>query len=141
MKSTNSGQDFIVSADSPWPNPSSPDEQRRTEIAVSPDAPNNVYALTTGSVNGGSGLYGIYVSQDMGETWEFRCCGPQPGGEPSEENLNLMGWSHEGLDDGGQYYYDLALAVDPNNANKIHVGGVNHWISDDGGYTFTCPSK
>ena len=89
MKSTNSGQDFTVSADSPWPNPSSPDEQRRTEIAVSPDAPNNVYALTTGSVNGGSGLYGIYVSQDMGETWEFRCCGPQPGGEPSEENQIL----------------------------------------------------
>ena len=141
MKSTNGGQDFVVSADSPWPNPSSPDEQRRTEIAVSPDAPENVYALTTGAVNGGSGLYGIYVSQDMGDTWEFRCCGPQPGGEPSEENQNLMGWSHEGLDDGGQYYYDLALAVDPNNANRIHVGGVNHWISEDGGYTFNCPSK
>ena len=52
-----------------------------------------------------------------------------------------MGWSHEGLDDGGQYYYDLAFAVDPNNSNRIHVGGVNHWISEDGGYTFTCPSK
>ena len=58
---------------------------------------------------------------------------------PSENNINLMGWSHEGLDDGGQYYYDLAFAVDPNNANKIHVGGVNHWISEDGGYTFYLP--
>ena len=63
-------------------NPSSPDEQKRTEIAVSLDAPNNVYALATGSVNGGSGLYGIYVSTDMGESWEFRCCGQQPGGVP-----------------------------------------------------------
>jgi len=141
MKSVNGGEDFEVFSDSPWPNPSSPDEQRRTEIAVSPDAPNNVYALATGSVNGGSGLYGVYVSENMGETWEFRCCGSQPGGEPSEENQNLMGWSHEGLDDGGQYYYDLAFAVDPNNANRIHVGGVNHWISEDGGYTFLCPSK
>ena len=63
------------------------------------------------------------------------------GGVPSEKNQNLMGWSHEGLDDGGQYYYDLAFAVDPNNSNRIHVGGVNHWVSEDGGYTFTCPSN
>ena len=36
-------------------------------------------------------FYGIYVSQDMGETWEFRCCGPQPGGEPSEEESKSYG--------------------------------------------------
>ena len=141
LKSTDGGNNFTIPENEAWPNPSSPDEQKRTEIAVSLDAPNNVYALATGSVNGGSGLYGIYVSTDMGESWEFRCCGQQPGGVPSEKNQNLMGWSHEGLDDGGQYYYDLAFAVDPNNSNRIHVGGVNHWISEDGGYTFTCPSK
>ena len=55
--------------------------------------------------------------------------------------MNLMGWSDQGTDDGGQYYYDLALDIDPNNGDKIHVGGVNHWISTDGGYTFTCPAK
>ena len=141
LKSIDGGNNFTTPENEVWPNPSSPDEQKRTEIAVSLDSPDNVYALTTGSVNGGSGLYGIYVSNDMGESWEFRCCGQQPGGEPNEENQNLMGWSHEGLDDGGQYYYDLAFAVDPNNSNRIHVGGVNHWISEDGGYTFTCPSK
>ena len=47
----------------------------------------------------------------------------------------------DGSDDGGQYYYDLALSVNPNNADIIHVGGVNHWISTDGGMSFTCPSK
>ena len=26
--------------------------------------------------------YMVYVSQDMGDTWEFRCCGPEPGGIP-----------------------------------------------------------
>ena len=41
----------------------------------------------------------------------------------------------------GQYYYDLGLAVNPNNANIIHVGGVQHWISTDNGVTFTCPAK
>ena len=140
LKSTNFGSTFEL-FDNGWPDPSPNNEQLRTEISVSPDSPDQIVALATGSANGGSGLYGIYVSSDQGENWEFRCCGDQPAGPPSSENINLMGWSHEGTDDGGQYYYDLALAVDPNNYNTIHVGGVNHWISNDGGYTFTCPSK
>ena len=40
------------------------------------------------------------------------------------------------FDDGGQYYYDLALAK-PFNENIIHVGGVNHWISTDDGLHLT----
>ena len=124
-----------------WPNPSNGDEQKRTEIAVSPAAPNKIVALATGSANGGSGLYGIYISNDKGENWHFQCCGPQPAGPPDSININMMGWQPDGSDDGGQYYYDLALAVNPNNADIIHVGGVNHWISSDGGISFTCPAK
>ncbi|MDC1062859.1 T9SS type A sorting domain-containing protein [Flavobacteriales bacterium] len=124
-----------------WPSPSANDEQKRTEIAVSGAAPNKIVALATGSANGGSGLYGIYISYDKGENWTFRCCGSQPAGVPSANNINMMGWQPSGLDDGGQYYYDLALAVNPNDANIIHVGGVNHWISFDDGQTFSCPAK
>ena len=124
-----------------WPSPSANDEQKRTEIAVSSAAPNKIVALATGSANGGSGLYGIYISYDKGENWTFRCCGSQPAGVPSANNINMMGWQPSGLDDGGQYYYDLALAVNPNDANIIHVGGVNHWISFDDGQTFSCPAK
>tara|TARA_B110000196_G_scaffold88330_1_gene76640 strand:+ start:309 stop:3716 length:3408 start_codon:yes stop_codon:yes gene_type:complete len=124
-----------------WPNPGSGDAQKRTEIAVSPAAPNKIVALATGSANGGSGLYGIYISNDKGENWTFQCCGPQPAGPPDSVNINMMGWQPDGSDDGGQYYYDLALAVNPTNADIIHVGGVNHWISFDNGVTFTCPSK
>ena len=125
-----------------WPNPNSVGgEQKRTEIAVSPAAPDKIVALATGSANGGSGLYGIYISYDKGENWIFQCCGPQPAGVPSATNINMMGWQPSGLDDGGQYYYDLALAVNPNNADSIHVAGVNQWISADNGITFTCPAK
>ena len=124
-----------------WPNPGNGDEQKRTEIAVSPAAPNKIVALATGSANGGSGLYGIYTSNDRGENWHFQCCGPQPAGPPDSININMMGWQTDGSDDGGQYYYDLALAVNPNNADIIHVGGVNHWISSDGGISFICPAK
>jgi photosystem II stability/assembly factor-like uncharacterized protein len=124
-----------------WPNPGAGDDQKRTEIAVSPAAPNKIVALATGEANGGSGLYGIYISDDKGENWTFQCCGPQPAGAPDTNNINMMGWQPTGLDDGGQYYYDLALAVNPTNADIIHVGGVNHWISFDNGVSFSCPSK
>ena len=124
-----------------WPSPGIGDEQKRTEIAVSPAAPDKLVALATGSANGGSGLYGVYISYDKGENWVFQCCGPQPAGPPDTTNINMMGWQPDGSDDGGQYYYDLALAVNPNNADIIHVGGVNHWISFDNGVSFTCPAK
>ena len=43
-----------------WPNPNSVGgEQKRTEIAISPAAPDKIVALATGSANGGSGLYGF----------------------------------------------------------------------------------
>ena len=125
-----------------WPFEAAPDEQKRTEIAVSPANPNKVYALATGSANGGSGLYGVYVSSDQGENWIRRCCGPQEAGVPDENtNPNLMGWSDVGSDDGGQYYYDLGFAVSPTNEDSLIVGGVNVWYSADGGSTFQCPSK
>lgn len=139
-KSTNGGNTFNIQTNG-WPSPTDPDHNRRAEIAVSPDAPNKVYALLTGSVNGGSGLYGFYVSNDAGASWTFSCCGPQPGGPPSTSNINTMAWSDAGTDDGGQYYYDVGLAVSPTDADKIFIAGVNLWVSDDGGNTFSCPAK
>jgi len=136
------GGNTLTSFTNGWPNPNSiGGEQKRTEIAVSPAAPDKIIALATGSANGGSGLYGIYISDDKGENWTFQCCGTQPAGPPDSVNINMMGWQPDGSDDGGQYYYDLALAVNPTNADIIHVGGVNHWISTDGGISFTCPAK
>jgi hypothetical protein len=48
-----------------------------------------------------------------------------------------MGWEADGSDGGGQGWYDLCMAIDPNNANNIYVGGVNVWKSTDGGSTWT----
>ena len=141
-RSTDGGSTFVQQATG-WPTPDTGagEHQRRTEIAVSAADPDLVVALATGSANGGSGLYGLYTSNDAGSTWSFDCCGPQPAGAPSASNPNLMGWSDEGLDDGGQYYYDLALDISPTNPDSIFVAGVNLWISDDGGASFTCPAK
>lgn len=139
-RSTNAGITFTQQTNG-WPVPNAGDEQKRTEIAVSPANESRVVALCTGAANGGSGLYGIYVSNDQGQSWTFSCCGPQPGGPPSTSNMNLMAWSDQGTDDGGQYYYDLALDLSPTNADSIFVAGVNLWISGDGGQTFNCPAQ
>ena len=139
-KSIDGGINFTAKLNG-WPNPDANDEQKRVEIAVTPAAPDYIYANATGEANGGSGTYGIYFSDDAGESWTFRCCGGQPSGPASLSNPNLMGWTDDGTDDGGQYYYDVALEVDPINPDKLHLGGVNHWVSIDGGYSFNCPAK
>lgn len=140
-RSTNGGANFVGIGGTGWPQPAAGEEQMRTEIATTPADPDRVYALCTGTANGGSGLFGIYVSYDQGLNWTFRCCGAGPGGPPSPGNLNLMGWDDQGQDDGGQYYYDLALDASDSNADSVFVGGVNLWISADAGVTWICPSK
>jgi PKD repeat protein/photosystem II stability/assembly factor-like uncharacterized protein len=140
-KSTDGGLTFTIRLGG-YPVAVAPEEQKRTEISVCTSAPNIIYAFATGVANGGSGLYGIYVSHDTGENWAFQCCGTGPGGVPdSTLNKNLCGWSDKGDDDGGQYYYDLAMEISPFDSNEVHVAGVNHWVSYDGGLNFICPSK
>ncbi|HAP01987.1 MAG TPA: hypothetical protein DCQ93_08700, partial [Bacteroidetes bacterium] len=140
-KSTDSGITFNQTGNG-YPAAVAPQEQKRTEISVTPAAPNIIYAFATGVANGGSGLYGIYVSHDAGENWAFQCCGSGPGGAPdTSTNKNLCGWDSHGGDDGGQYYYDLALCVSPFDSNEVHCGAVNHWVSYDGGVNFFCPAK
>jgi photosystem II stability/assembly factor-like uncharacterized protein len=116
-------------------------EQMRTEIAVSPADSNKIYALLTGAIGFVSGLYGIYTSSDAGESWTSICCGAHMPNYPSTTNPNLMHWNDDGTGNGGQYYYDVGLAVSPTNADSVLIGGVNLWVSSDGGNTFSCPSQ
>ena len=92
---------------------------RRACIAVTNDNPNVVYALFG---NNDNGFYGLYKSSDQGDNWILQSNSP-----------NLLGWSENGSDNGGQAWYDLALTVSPLDENIVFVGGVNCWKSDDGG--------
>jgi len=91
----------------------------RVELAVSANNPAVVYALGSGS---DQGLYAIYKSVNFGESFNIVF-----------DDFNLLGWDSNGSDNGGQAWYDLALAVDPNNADVVYCGGVNTWRSVDGG--------
>ena len=48
-----------------------------------------------------------------------------------------MGWANNGSGSGGQAWYDLTIACDPNAENTIYVGGVNIWKSTNGGSTWS----
>ena len=95
----------------------------RVALAVSADSSNVVYGLIVASDNG---LYGVYRSRDYGHTFKM-----------VQDTVNLLGWNCSGDDTGGQGWYDLVLAADPHNAEKIYVGGVNNWTSADGGKSWT----
>jgi|GEM_PF-2812568 len=104
----------------------------RLSIATTADNSNYLYVLSSGSssgANGSSGFNGVFRSSDAGETFTSMSTSP-----------NLLGYAADGSGSGGQGWYDLVLAADPNAANTIHVGGVNHWKSNDGGATWTIKS-
>jgi photosystem II stability/assembly factor-like uncharacterized protein len=96
---------------------------RRVELAVSPDEPTWVYAVVTDSY--ADGLHAFLKSTNSGDDF-------------SEINdTNILGYLVDEYNDvAGQGSYDLAMAVNPDDANDIYVGGINTWRSTDGGLTW-----
>lgn len=120
-----------------WPAPISPDEQKRCEISVTAANPDLIYVLASGNVNNEGGLYGIYKSTDAGETFSFECCGSGPVGTATVTNPNILTWAEDGAEEGGQFYYDLALGASPTNSDKLFAAGINVWRSENGGSSWS----
>ena len=117
VRSANGGSSFTKNTTS------LPNDTVRIEIDVTLANPQYVYALVSRPDNT---FEGVYRSVDGGVTFSPRCNAP-----------NILGYADDGSDDSGQAWYDLALAVSPNNANEVFVGGINVWKSTDGGANFT----
>lgn len=93
----------------------------RMVIGVSANAPATVYLCQTNGV-----FAGLLKSTDNGLSFTTQSTSP-----------NLMDYECNGSGNGTQAWYDLCIAVDPNNANIIYVGGVNIWKSTNGGVNWT----
>ena len=100
----------------------------RIALAFSPSQPNIVYAL--GGKISDQGFAGIWRSENGGASWSPRMT--------EGEGPNLLGWTVQGSDAGGQAWYDLTLAVHPDNPDRLFVGGINLWESEDGGQSWGC---
>jgi len=85
----------------------------KTKIATTPADPDVIYAIYVHRT--ADGVRGVYRSTDAGASWELRSA-PQ-----------IVG---------GQGWYNLTLAVDPDDANRVFAGGVPLHRSTNGGSTF-----
>ncbi|HLF63884.1 MAG TPA: hypothetical protein VI603_09025 [Saprospiraceae bacterium] len=95
----------------------------RIELAVSPDSVNVVYALS-GPVQGAGQFCGLFRSSDAGNSFTRVANTP-----------NILGRAVNGTDSVDQSFYDLAIAVHPDDADKLYTGGINVWKSSNGGMT------
>lgn len=111
-RSTNNGDDWVkLTADLPT------SDYGRIEIACAPNNVNILYAVFQKNTDtDNNSPLGFFRSPDGGASW-VECVIP-PGF-------------------GGQAWYNLLLGVDPNNANRVWLGGVGLSVSDDGGKTWT----
>lgn len=96
----------------------------RIALGVSAADTNCVYALRSNSSNSGYG--GLYRSMNGGTSFTVMSTSP-----------DVLANSCAGTSGSGQGWYDLCIAVSPSDANKVNVGGVNVWSSNNGGATGT----
>ncbi len=116
-RSTNGGDSWTLLSTSQG----IPDAYRMV-IAVTPDNPAVVYALASNT----STFKAVYKSTNSGATFTTQSTTP-----------NILDYSTDGSGSSGQAWYDLCLAVDPNDESIVYVGGVNIFKSTNNGQTWT----
>ena len=132
--------------DAPWVSVLSESGMGRTSLAVAPSQPSVVYALAASNVPGPNGdyeqgLFAIFRSDAGGDpgSWVAQVRNDSPSylntllltnlatavnascSGPAHGNFTNMGW------------HSNAIAVDPLDANRVWVAGVDLFRSDDGG--------
>ncbi len=90
----------------------------RLRVEVTPAAPNNVYVLSAGIRSGGYAFRGVFTSDDSGATFT----------KTSETNDIFTST---------QAWYDLAFAISDIDADKMLVGVLDIWRSENKGDNFT----
>ena len=137
-KSTDGGLTFSLSVNG-WFDASMGDiDIQGGRLATTEADPNRIYAVLIGYQNAGStvttnGWVGTWVSYDAGETWTF----PHGliGTPYTDMHPNLMNFQ---ADDGdySQIHYNTTLIASQLDPDKILIGGLNLWRSDDAAATY-----
>ncbi|MBD80702.1 MAG: hypothetical protein CL840_17440 [Crocinitomicaceae bacterium] len=99
-------------------------EVQRVELTISTSDTNRCYAVSCAMDRG---FYGFYKSLDGGSTWDTTMT--------IKTGINMLTWD-DGNQSGGQGTYDLFVYSDAVNPDRVFVGGINVWGSDDAGATW-----
>jgi len=92
-------------------------------IGISSDDPDRIYILEADA-----NIFGaLYKSDNAGDSFTKLSV---------HDDKNYFGYSTTASDDLGQAPRDMAIAVNPNNKDEVHIAGINAWRSMDGGLTF-----
>ncbi|MBL7747840.1 MAG: PKD domain-containing protein, partial [Chitinophagaceae bacterium] len=94
----------------------------RIELACAPSDANYAYAV----IENGNVVNGIIRTTNGGTTWTSRT-------EPADADPGVGATDFSR----GQAWYDLSLAVDPNNRDRLFTGGIDLFVSSDGAGTWT----
>ena len=128
--------------DAPWAPVLTDANMGRTSLAIAPSNQNIVYASAS-AITGvyANGLLGIFRSTDGGATWQAMV----RNSDPKAINTVLLGNPASALcsnqpDFTGQAWHDNAIAVDPLDATRVWVAGVDVFRSDDSGANWALAS-
>jgi photosystem II stability/assembly factor-like uncharacterized protein len=100
------------------------DNYQRIELGTSLNDPNLVMVLAQDGESGA--VNNILRSTDKGETWNSVTVATTFGGGNFARN---------------QAWYDLSIAIDPNNSDVAFIGGINLYKTEDGGNTWAQMSE
>lgn len=89
----------------------------RVDMATAPSNPDVAYSIYCNSTD--YKVKGIYKTIDKGTTWT---------------ELNMPGGDDQVA--ASQAWYDMSMAVDPNDENVVALGGLHIWRTRDGGTTW-----
>ena len=99
-------------------------EISRVEISISPADPNYVYALGVNVKT--NAFHSLWRTTNGGDSWQMQ--------SQIDTTNNILGaWGGDAADRTGQGSYDLVLIAAPYDKDKIYTGGINIWMSENGG--------
>ena len=111
-RSTDGGENFAASTSTVLP-----EDFGRAVIGVSPASPNSVYVLYADTGSNDYVFQGLYRSNDNGATFT-----------KTAQSADIL--------ESSQAWFDLAIAVDPEDFDTLYVGCLNIWKSTNGGNIF-----
>lgn len=124
----------------------------RTQMDFARSAPNVLYAASASIVPGfdrtgdgqgdyDNGLHAVFRSNDGGLTWHATLRNDDPDALSTYLFSYADGFQAPECGFGERFvygagWYNMAIAVDPTNAERLWVAGMEHYRSDDGGQSF-----
>jgi photosystem II stability/assembly factor-like uncharacterized protein len=131
-------------SNAPWESVLSEPDMGRTSLAIAPSDPSVIYAIAATNEPGvkNQGVLGVFRSTANGDAGSWQARSTSASGHVASQLLsNLIAGS--GTECTGQPnefvtmgWYCNTIEVDPVDANRVWVGGVDLFRSDDGGQTW-----